>query len=160
MVNFKLRKATKNDIPGILELIRELATYEKAPNEVTITPDEIEKDGFGDHPLFEVIVAESESKQLLGMSFFYFAYSTWKGKCLYLEDIIVKEKLRGQGIGKALFEATIKKAKDTNSKRMMWQVLDWNTPAIDFYKEKYGADISDEWFNGRFTEAQLKNFNF
>lgn len=151
-----LRKADKNDIPEILGLIRELATYERAPQEVTVTAEDLEKDGFGDNPAFEVLLAFND-EQLLGMAFYYFSYSTWKGKCLYLEDIIVKEQFRGNKAGKLLFEAVIKKARETGAKRMHWQVLEWNEPAINFYK-KYGAVLDETWTNGKFTEEQLAAF--
>ncbi|MBT7827722.1 MAG: GNAT family N-acetyltransferase [Bacteroidetes bacterium] len=153
-----IRKANKADLPEVLNLIKELALYEKAPDEVTITIEELEKDGFGDQPMYEVILAESDEEEIIGMSFYYYTYSTWKGKCLYLEDIIVKEEFRGKGIGKQLFDATVLKAKEVKAKRMMWQVLDWNTPAIEFYKQKYKAEISSEWLNGRLTEEQIQNF--
>ncbi|MBT3301477.1 MAG: GNAT family N-acetyltransferase [Bacteroidetes bacterium] len=153
-----IRKANKADLPEVLNLIKELALYEKAPDEVTITIEELEKDGFGDQPMYEVILAESDEEEIIGMSFYYYTYSTWKGKCLYLEDIIVKEEFRGKGIGKQLFDATVLKAKEVKAKRMMWQVLDWNTPAIEFYKQKYKAEISSEWLNGRLTEEQIQHF--
>jgi len=150
-----LRKAEKKDVAAILELIRELAALEHAPGEVTLTTLELEKDGFGLKPLFWVILAELNGN-IVGMSFWYIAYSTWKGKCLYLEDIIVKEKFRGRGIGKMLFDATVREAAQMNAARMMWQVLDWNTPAIEFYQNKYGAEISSEWLNGRLTQEQIR----
>ncbi|HNZ44061.1 MAG TPA: GNAT family N-acetyltransferase [Bacteroidales bacterium] len=156
MMKITLRKAGKNDIPEILALIRELATYERAPQEVTVTAEDLEKDGFGDNPAFEVLLAFND-EQLLGMAFYYFSYSTWKGKCLYLEDIIVKEQFRGNKAGKLLFEAVIKKARETGAKRMHWQVLEWNEPAINFYK-KYGAVLDETWTNGKFTEEQLAAF--
>ncbi|MFH2142782.1 MAG: GNAT family N-acetyltransferase [Bacteroidota bacterium] len=156
MNQIKLRNARKEDLNNVLDLIKELATFEKAPNEVTITTNDLENDGFGDKPLFYIIVAEIEQK-IVGMSFWYISYSTWKGRCLYLEDIIVKEDYRGLGIGKMLFEATIAEAKLLDAKRMQWQVLDWNQPAIDFYK-KYEANLDNTWVNGKFTEEQLKRF--
>ncbi len=156
-MNITLRKAQKSDIPEIIQLIKELALYEKAPHEVTITPEELEKDGFSENPIFHVILAHTDH-QLAGMAFYYFSYSTWKGKCLYLEDIIVKEHLRGNKIGKLLFEAVIAKAKETNAKRMHWQVLDWNQPAINFYN-KYNAVLDNTWVNGKLTHQQLADFN-
>jgi GNAT superfamily N-acetyltransferase len=155
-MNIQLRKACKEDLPQVLELIRELALYERAPQEVTITLKDLEEDGFGGNPLFEIILAE-DSKTLCGMAFYYTAYSTWKGKCLYLEDIIVPESLRGRGIGKMLFDAVVIRARDMGAKRMMWQVLDWNEPAINFYK-KYDANLDPTWVNGKLTEEQLRNF--
>jgi GNAT superfamily N-acetyltransferase len=151
-----LRKAFENDLPVVLDLIKELAAYEKAPDEVTVTLEELKKDGFGNNPIFEIILAENKN-EIYGMAFYFIAYSTWKGKCIYLEDIIVKEKYRGMKIGKLLFEAVILKCKEIKAKRMMWQVLDWNTPAIDFYK-KYNASMDNTWLNGRFTEEQIKQF--
>ncbi len=156
-MNITLRKAEKSDIPEILELIKELAAYERAPQEVTVTAGDLERDGFGNNPIFEVILAYSE-EQLLGMAFYYFSYSTWKGKCLYLEDIIVKEQYRGNKAGKLLFEAVIRKAKEVGAKRMHWQVLDWNEPAINFYK-KYNAVLDNTWVNGKLTEEQLAAFD-
>jgi GNAT superfamily N-acetyltransferase len=140
-----LREATKKDIPAVINLIKELAEYEKAPHEVTITPEQLIADGFSENPLFWIILAE-ENQQIIGMSFYYIRYSTWKGKCLYLEDIIVSEKHRGKGAGKLLFEETLKRAKQMQAKLMVWQVLDWNKPAIEFYK-KYNAEFDDEWVN-------------
>ena len=156
-MNVNIRKAEKADMPEVLEMIKELARFEKAPAEVSITIADLEKDGFGEHPLYEVLLAENKELKVVGMSFYYLSYSTWKGKCLYLEDIIVKEEFRGHGIGKKLFDATLLKAKEIKARRLMWQVLDWNTPAIEFYKQKYNADISDEWLNGRLTEEQIKD---
>jgi len=156
-MKISLRKAVKTDVPEILDLIRELALYERAPEEVTITAEDLEKDGFGSNPIFEVILA-FDNEQLLGMAFYYYSYSTWKGKCLYLEDIIVKEQFRGNKVGKTLFEAVIKKAKEVNAKRMHWQVLDWNEPAINFYK-KYDTTLDNSWINGKLTEKQIQDFD-
>lgn len=146
-MDFTIRKATKEDLPEVLALVTELAIYEKAGHEVTITLEELEKDGFGENPLYWIILAENENG-ILGMSFYYIRYSTWKGRCLYLEDIVVKEEYRGQKIGKVLFEETIKAAKEMNAKLMTWQVLDWNEPAINFYK-KFNAELDGEWINGK-----------
>jgi len=155
-MNIKLRKAKESDLPIVLDLIQELATYEKAPNEVTVTLEELKRDGFGSNPIFEIILAE-EKDEIFGMAFYFYSYSTWKGKCIYLEDIIVREKYRGMKIGKLLFEAVIMKCKEMGAKRMQWQVLDWNTPAINFYK-KYNASLDQTWLNGRLTEKQIKHF--
>jgi GNAT superfamily N-acetyltransferase len=146
-MDFNIRKASKNDLPEVLNLVKELAIYENAPEEVTIKLKDLEKDGFGDNPLFWIILAEN-SKEIIGMSFYFIRYSTWKGKCLYLEDLVVKEEYRGKKIGEALFEATIKTAKEINAKQMNWQVLDWNEPAINFYK-KFDAELDEEWINGK-----------
>ena len=142
-----IRNATKNDLPEVLALIKELALFEKQPDEVIITLQDLEIDGFGKNPLFWIILAE-KNNNIVGMSFYYVRYSTWKGKCLYLEDLVVKEAFKKQGIGKLLFEATIEAAKKMNAKLMTWQVLDWNEPAINFYK-KFNAELDDEWLNGK-----------
>ncbi len=142
-----LRKATKSDLPAVVDLIKELAEFEKALPEVTITLKELEEDGFGANPLYWIILAENENK-IVGMSFYYIRYSTWTGRNLYLEDIIVKEEFRGNNIGKLLFEATISEAKKMKVRQMMWQVLDWNEPAIRFYK-KFNAELDPEWINGK-----------
>ncbi len=153
---YNLRKAKKEDLPEILSLIRELAKYERAPQEVTVTLDDLERDGFGEHPIFEVILAE-EKEQVLGMAFYFYSYSTWKGKCIYLEDIIVREAFRGKGIGKILFDAVVEKAKEVGAKRLQWQVLDWNEPAINFYK-KYNALLDSTWISCRLTAEQINKF--
>lgn len=156
-MHINLRKANESDIPAVIHLIKELALYEKAPQEVTITEEDLKKDGFGNNPVFEIILAENKN-EIVGMAFFYISYSTWKGKCIYLEDIIVKQAFRGNKIGKQLFESVIVKAKEIGAKRMQWQVLEWNTPAINFYK-KYNAGLDQTWVNGRLTEQQIKQFN-
>ncbi|NVO02284.1 MAG: GNAT family N-acetyltransferase [Bacteroidetes bacterium] len=157
-MKFQLRPAKESDLPEVLSLIKELASYEKAPEEVTITLDDLKKDGFGERPLFEIIILEEEN-QIIGMALYFISYSTWKGKCIYLEDIIIREPHRGKGYGKLLFEAVISKSKSFGAKRISWQVLSWNEPAINFYK-KYNASISGEWFNGRLVEEQINSFEF
>jgi len=152
-----IRVGKKEDLAAMLDLIKELALYEKAPNEVTNTVERMEEDGFGEHPIFGSFVAENNDGDIVGISIYYYRYSTWKGKRLYLEDIVVTEKQRGNGIGKLLFDATAKKAKDEKCSGMVWQVLDWNTPAINFYK-KYEADFEDEWVNCSLNEQQLQAF--
>ena len=156
-MKYTIKPVEKKDLSVIIDLITELAIYEKAPKEVTLTLDELERDTFGPQKMIDIIIAESEDGIIDGMALFYTAYSSWKGRCLYLEDIIVRENKRGQGIGKLLFEKVISIAKERKSKRMMWQVLSWNSPAIDFYK-KYNAELSSEWLNGRFHEIQLTEF--
>ena len=148
-MDFNIRTATKNDLPQVLELIKELAVYEKEPDAVVITLEQLEEDGFGETPIYWIILAENENS-LLGMSFYYIRYSTWKGKSLYLEDLVVKEEYRGHQIGEALFNETIKTAKGMGAKAMNWQVLDWNEPAINFYK-KFNAELYSEWLNGQLT---------
>ncbi len=140
-----VRKGTIEDIPRAFELVEELALYEKAPEEVTNTIEMMKVDGFGPNPVFEFIVAEQD-QEIIGLSIYYWRYSTWKGKRLYLEDLIVTESKRGIGAGKMLFDRTVEIAKEQGATGMMWQVLDWNEPAIAFYK-KYGALLEDGWLN-------------
>lgn len=156
-MEFKLRKAEKKDIPQILELIKELAEYERAPDEVTITEQQLEQDGFSENPVFKVILAET-AHETLGMAFYFFSYSTWKGLCVYLEDIIVKNQYRGNGIGEILFKEVIKIAKEKKAKRLQWQVLNWNEPAINFYRKKLDAVLDDTWVNCKLTEQQIIDF--
>lgn len=152
-MNVNIRAAVKEDCVSLLELVNELAVFEKAPEEVTVTLEEFVDAGFGSNKVWDAIVAD-ENGFIAGFAIYYTRYSTWKGRRLYLEDFIVTEAYRGRGIGKLLFEAVIKDAKDKNFNGMNWQVLDWNEPAINFYK-KYGADLDPEWLNGSFTKAQL-----
>jgi GNAT superfamily N-acetyltransferase len=143
--SFILRPAIREDVPALLELIQELAVFEKAPHAVINTHTNLEKYGFGDNPLFVSWVAVIEDV-IVGMALCYVRYSTWKGPVLYLEDIVVTESQRGKGVGKKLFETCLQYAKTKNYPRMSWQVLDWNEPAIGFYK-KYGAHLDGEWIN-------------
>ena len=138
-----IRKATKNDMPSVLELIQELATFEKEPDAVVVTVDDLVRDGFSENPLFQCFVAEVEN-EIIGMALYYYRYSTWKGKTIHLEDLIVKESKRGTGAGFALYKEIIKQGKAENVRRIEWNVLDWNTPAIDFY-EKSGAKVLGDW---------------
>lgn len=149
-----IRAGRKDDLPRVLELIKELAEYERAPHEVTNTVEMLERDGFGPQPVYGFFVAE-DGKNIIGLSLYYWRYSTWKGKRLWLEDIVVTQSERGRGVGKQLFERTVKFAFDEKSAGMMWQVLDWNEPAINFYK-KYGAKIGGEWYNCVLEEDQLR----
>ncbi len=144
-ISFLIRKGTKQDLPSVLGLIHELALFEKAPEQVTNTVNDMEEDGFGKNPVFDFYVAELNNK-IVGIAVYFIKYSTWKGKGLYLDDLFVTEKFRGKGIGKKLFDIVIEEAKKINAKQLHWQVLDWNTPAIDFYK-KYGASIDAEWLD-------------
>ena len=151
-----IRKGLKEDLPQVLGLIKELATYEKAPNEVTVTIDELERDGFGEHPIFNFFVAQNEEK-IIGISLYYIKYSTWKGKCVFLEDIIVTEQFRKFGIGKKLFDEVVKIAKEMKVPRMEWQVLEWNEPAIKFYK-KLNSNFDSEWINCKLVGDQIQNY--
>lgn len=142
-----IRKAIEKDVPAMMQLVLELAVYEKGLHEVTNNEAQMLRDGFGEHPAFGAIVAEDKSsREIVGISIYYIRYSTWKGRRLYLEDLVVSEKNRGQGIGKLLFEETINIAKELQCNGMLWQVLDWNEPAINFYK-KYQARFDEEWLN-------------
>lgn len=153
MSNITIRVGEKKDLPNILNLIKELAEYEKAPAEVEVTISEMENWGFGPNKLFDFFVAE-QNGVIVGLALYYYKYSTWKGKCLFLEDIIVTEKMRGAGIGKLLFDRIVEVAKKEKVRRLEWQVLDWNEPAIKFYK-KYNATFDPEWLNGKLTNHQL-----
>src|SRR5258706_5783768 len=144
-MEIKIRKAVKKDCRRLLELIHELAEYEKAPQEVTVTPDHFVESGFGKNPVWWACVAEVDGK-IQGFALYYVRYSTWKGQAMYLEDILVTNAMRGKGIGKLLFDRLIKEAKEKKFNRIIWQVLDWNEPAINFYK-KYNADIDSGWLN-------------
>jgi GNAT superfamily N-acetyltransferase len=140
-----IRRAVKDDCPRLLELVQELATYEKAPDEVTVTLDHFTESGFGKQPVWWAFVAEVD-ESIVGFALYYIRYSTWKGQALYLEDILITNEMRGKGIGKLLFDRLIEEAREKNFNRIIWQVLDWNEPAINFYK-KYNADFDASWVN-------------
>ncbi len=140
-----IRRAIKEDCPRLLELVKELAIYEKAPDEVTVTLEHFEASGFGNDPVWWAFVAE-ENGIVLGFALYYIRYSTWKGQAMYLEDILVTESARGKGIGKLLMEELIREAADKKFNRIIWQVLEWNEPAINFYK-KFNANFDPEWVN-------------
>src|SRR5580765_1409012 len=128
-----IRKAVKEDCPRLMELVHELAVYERAPEEVTVELSHFIESGFGPHPVWWAFVAEEEGR-IEGFALYYIRYSTWKGQRMYLEDLIVTEKMRGRGLGKLLFDRLIDEVKDKKFSGMVWQVLDWNEPAINFYK--------------------------
>ena len=140
-----IRRAVKEDCPRMLALVRELATFERAPQEVTVTLDHFEESGFGPNPVFWAFVAEA-NEEVVAFALYYVRYSTWKGQRMYLEDILVTEKWRGKKIGQLLMDRLIVEAKEKNLHGITWQVLNWNEPAIRFYK-KYNAKIDDEWMN-------------
>ncbi len=145
-MNIEIRRAEKKDCRRLLALIQELADYEKAPKEVTVTLTHFEQSGFGPNPVWWAFVAEINEK-VEGFALYYIRYSTWKGQCIYLEDFLVTEKLRGLGAGKLLFDRIMEDAKEKGFHRMVWQVLKWNEPAINFYK-KYNTILDPEWING------------
>lgn len=144
-MSMNIRRAVKEDCPRLLELIQELAVYEKAPDEVTVTLEHFEASGFGENPVWWAFVAE-ENGIVNGFALYYIRYSTWKGQRMYLEDILVTENSRGKGLGKLLMDRLIEEAKEKRFNAIVWQVLEWNEPAINFYK-KYNADFDPEWIN-------------
>lgn len=154
-MNINLRVAKKEDCVRLLELINELALYEKAPEEVTVSLQEFEDAGFGANQVWKAFVAEVDGL-VVGFALYYIRYSTWKGSRLYLEDFLVTEAMRGKNIGKLLFERCIAETKELGFSGMVWQVLDWNEPAINFYK-KYEAVVEDGWLNASLSREQLLN---
>jgi ribosomal protein S18 acetylase RimI-like enzyme len=151
-----IRKGIESDLTEAHHLVRSLAIYEKAPEQVQTTVDSMRKDGFGENPLFGFMVAEIQGK-IVGLSLYYYRYSTWKGKLLYLEDLIVLEEYRRKGIGRKLMDATIREAKIQQCNGVQWQVLDWNLPAIEFYR-KYQPLMDGEWINCRLSREQIENY--
>lgn len=152
----KVRRAKPEDCERLLELINELALFEKAPHEVTVTLEEFRFAGFSDHPVWWAFVVEVEGV-IQGFALYYLRYSTWKGCRMYLEDIIITEEYRGKGLGKLLFDQLIIEAVERNLKGITWQVLEWNEDAIEFYK-KYNASIDPEWVNGSLSQEQIQYF--
>lgn len=156
MMNFSIREGKITDMPSVLELIKELAHFEKEADAVVISAADLEKDGFGNSPLFKTFVAEI-GQEIVGMALFYPRYSTWKGPTIHLEDLIVKKSKRGLNIGSSLYNEVIKYGNTLGVKRIEWVVLDWNTPAIEFYK-KTGAHILDDWKTVQMDELSIKNY--
>lgn len=156
-----IRKGNPEDMKSVLGLIQELAIFEKEPEAVVITVADLVRDGFGEKPLFHVFVAEIEdelkNKEIVGIALYYYRYSTWKGKTIHLEDLIVKEKMRGTGLGSALYAEIMQQGKKDNVRRVEWNVLDWNTPAVKFY-ENSGAKILEEWRVVQMDEAGINSF--
>ena len=145
-MEIQIRKATREDGARMMELVHELAVYEKAPEQVTVDFNHFVESGFGEKPVWWAFVAETENK-VQAFALYYIRYSTWKGQRMYLEDLLVTEKMRGMGIGKLLFDRLIEEAKEKKFSGMMWQVLDWNEPAINFYKKLPGVQFDGEWVN-------------
>lgn len=149
--NIMIRKAGIEDCNAIMELVHELALFERAPEQVTVKYDHFVESGFGKDPVWWAFVAETGGK-IVGFALYYVRYSTWKGQRLYLEDLLVTAPMRGKGIGSLLFEQVMTECKEKNFSGMMWQVLDWNEPAISFYK-KYNCNFDPEWINGSINFA-------
>jgi GNAT superfamily N-acetyltransferase len=151
MMGVIIRRAVAADCARMMELVHELAVYEKAPDEVKVKFDHFVDSGFGDHPVWFSYVAElplpSGKGEVVGFALWFIRYSTWKGQRLYLEDLVVTEKMRGRGIGKLLFDQLLEECKEKNYSGMMWQVLDWNEPAINFYKKYPNVKFDAEWLN-------------
>ena len=155
-MKFNIRFATQSDMPKVLELIKELAVFEKEPDAVIVTEKDLIEHGFGKNPLFTCFVAEKE-EEIVAIALIYFRFSTWKGKTVHLEDLIVKQELRGQGLGTLLLDEVIKYGYSQNVQRICWEVLDWNTSAINFY-EKQGAKILKDWYLAQLEGDAIKNY--
>lgn len=151
-----VRLALQEDMPQVLELIQELARFEKEPDAVSINAEDLVREGFGDRPLFQCFVAETP-EGIVGMALVYFRFSTWKGRTLHLEDLIVKENYRGKGIGEALYTAVMRYGYKEKVKRVEWVVLDWNYGALKFY-ERSGASILKDWYLAQMDEESLENY--
>ena len=149
MKNTIIRKGTKSDMPRVLELIKELALYEKAPDEVLISEETLLTEGFGPNKLFDTLVAEMDN-EIVGMLLYYPVFSTWKGRSIYLEDFVVADSHRRKGIGQLLINALVQEARVAQAKKIRWQVLDWNSPAIEFYK-KISATLENSWIDCTLT---------
>lgn len=157
-MNFILRKAEAGDVPGMFRLVKELAEFERAPNEVVNTEEVLLSDGFGESPVYCAFVAvEESSKEIVGMALYYTAYSTWKGKLLFLDDLIVTERCRRYGIGRKLINEFLKASKEEGVNQIRWQVLDWNTPAIEFYKT-LGVEMDEEWITVKMSKEQIRKY--
>lgn len=155
-MNIKIRKAKKEDMGAVLELINELAIFEKEPDAVIITKEDLIRDGFGENPAFHCFVAEADGK-IEGMALVYFRYSTWKGKTVHLEDLIVRENFRGKGLGSALYTEVIRFAAEQKVKRTEWVVLNWNKTAADFYRRS-GADVMEDWDTVQMDERSMHKY--
>lgn len=151
-----IRKGERKDMKAVLDLIRELAIFEKEPDAVEVTVADLERDGFGDYPLFHTFVAEANGT-IVGIALYYYRYSTWKGKTIHLEDLIVREDMRGSGVGFELYSKIIEQGKIDKVRRIEWAVLDWNTSAIEFY-QKSGARILEDWRVAQMDENGINEF--
>ena len=155
-MGYTIRKARIEDMEQVLNLVQELADFEKEPDAVEVTKDDLVKDGFGEQKMFQCFVAETE-KGIVGIALVYPRYSTWKGPVIHLEDLIVSENMRGSGLGTALLDQVVKYGAELGVKRISWEVLDWNEPAIDFY-EKKGANVLRDWDVVHLDEEGIKNY--
>lgn len=155
-MGYTIRKARIEDMEQVLNLVQELADFEKEPDAVEVTKDDLVKDGFGEQKMFQCFVAETE-KEIVGIALVYPRYSTWKGPVIHLEDLIVSENMRGTGLGTALLDQVVKYGAELGVKRISWEVLDWNEPAIDFY-EKKGANVLRDWDVVHLDEEGIKNY--
>jgi GNAT superfamily N-acetyltransferase len=151
-----IRKGQQEDMPAVLDLIKELALFEKEPQEVVVTVADLVRDGFQEKPLFYTFVAEV-NEEIVGVALYYHRYSTWKGRTIHLEDLIVNEKMRGTGLGSTLYAEIMKQGKKDGVRRIEWNVLDWNTPAVDFYI-KSGAKVLEDWRVVHMSESGLNEF--
>ncbi|MEM9983781.1 MAG: GNAT family N-acetyltransferase [Bacteroidota bacterium] len=158
-MSFSIRKATPEDVPGIFSLVQELAEFEQAADQVETSVKQYLKDGFGERPYFECLVAEWEGAGIVGISLYYYAYSTWKGKMLYLDDLVIREAYRRRGIGRALVDQLVKIGLEENARMMKWQVLDWNEPAIKMY-ESLGSTFDGEWIDVKIYREQMESWEF
>lgn len=155
-MDYNIRPAVKADMPQVLDLITELAVFEKEPHAVEVTVEDLENDGFGEHPAFRCFVAEVDNK-ILGIALIYDRYSTWKGRIIHLEDLIVSQAMRGHGIGTALLNEVVKYAHSLGLRRINWEVLDWNEPAIKFYEAK-GANVMRDWDVVQMDKKGIENY--
>lgn len=157
-MSFIIRKGDQNDVPGIFRLIKELAEFERAPEAVVNTEKMLLEDGFGPHSIYRVFVAEdAATNEIIGIALYYTAYSTWKGRILYLDDLVVTETHRRFGIGRKLLNEVLKQAQHDKVNQIRWQVLDWNEPAIAFYKS-VGVEFDGEWINCKMDQTQIANY--
>ena len=157
-MSFIIRKGDEKDVPGIMKLVRELAEFERAPEQVVNSEKILLQDGFGKESVYKVFIAEAaDTNEVIGMALYYTAYSTWKGKMLFLDDLVVTESYRKFGIGRKLMNEFLKAAKEEGVNQIRWQVLDWNKPAIEFYKT-LNADFDAEWITVKMSKEQISNY--
>ena len=157
-MSFIIRHGDEKDIPGMFKLVKELAEFERAPEAVVNTEQMLREDGFGKHSIYKVFIAEEVTTgDVIGMALYYTAYSTWKGKIFFLDDLIVTERFRKYGIGQKLLDEVLKAAHEAGVNQIRWQVLDWNTPAINFYK-KIGAEVDPTWYDCKMSKEEISQY--